>query len=129
MGRDSVFDSAPFVGYEEVRAEGSYVVALVADFEFGLGYGGDGSEFEVLEEGAFVDFFEEAGAEGVGYFEGGAEDLFDQRVFEGEHFSGGAECGDFSGFFCRDGLDGPGQESGLGRDERRDERNGGCYVA
>jgi hypothetical protein len=33
-----------------------------------------------VEENSFVDFFEEAGAEGVGYFEGGGEDFLDQVV-------------------------------------------------
>ncbi len=33
---------------------------------------------EFFEEGAFVDFFQEAGAQGVGYFEDGAQDAVGQ---------------------------------------------------
>ena len=33
-----------------------------------------------MEEGSFVNLFEEAGSEGVGYFEDGGEDFLDQVV-------------------------------------------------
>ena len=36
-----------------------------------MGEGGEASQVEFFEEGALVDFFEEADAEGVGYFEDG----------------------------------------------------------
>lgn len=101
-----------FVFDEDVGDEGSEVVAFVGDFEFGLGDGLDASDFEFFEEGSFVDFFEEAGAEGVGYFEDGVEDFVGEGVVDGgiggghglRLFSWGG--GDFfSGFFGRDGRD------------------------
>jgi len=38
-----------------------------------LGAGSDSAESELLREGAFVDLFQETGAEGVGYFVGGSD--------------------------------------------------------
>jgi hypothetical protein len=74
---DGVFD-------EDVGVVVADAGSFVGDGEGGLA-GREVLEVEFAEEGAFVDFFEEADAEGVGDFEEGADDAFGECVRVGVH--------------------------------------------
>lgn len=71
---DAVFD-------DEVGVVVADLDAFVVDWEGDLGIDGQTGRGEFVEEGAVVDGFEEAGAEGVGDFEDGLEDLFGEGGF------------------------------------------------
>ena len=65
---------------EEVGEVVSDGVAFIGDGDGDLAGRLDAAEGEFAVEGAFVDLFEEAGAEGVGNREDGAEDEFSEGV-------------------------------------------------
>jgi len=61
----------------------AYGMAFVGDWERSLGGGGNAAKGEFFQQGFFVDFFEEAGAEGVGDFEDGVYDFFGEEFGDG----------------------------------------------
>jgi hypothetical protein len=66
---------------DEVGVVVANLESFVVDGEGDLGLGGEAADGEFVEEGAVVDNFKEAGAEGVGNFEDGSEYLFGEGGF------------------------------------------------
>jgi hypothetical protein len=64
----------------DIRYVISYGVAFIGYWKWCLEGGGNAAEGEFFQQSSFVDFFEEAGAEGVGDFEDGGGYVFGQKV-------------------------------------------------